>query len=163
MPDRGHIRWKTILQYVWDAISVEPLALPVEIVMMRDGRDTRLSNELCQGDPQRDIHGDGENILRDDHINVVRFQERAYVCDQAPHRLPDESIQLRVFLDLPKRHLLDLLYVRVREVHFGDEHSVALLPQFTGAVKQLVPRLSQDGRPLVDFQRNTIQTVDAGG
>src|SRR2546430_15086465 len=63
-------RRKGGLEIVVDGAAGEPTAYPGKIVVMRDGGQAGLSDDLGHGQPQRHMHRDGEDVLRDEYFDL---------------------------------------------------------------------------------------------
>ncbi len=70
MPNRGQVGWEGGRQIIAHAIDLKSLALPVKIMMVRDGRETGLGDEFGDGQTQGQIKGNRQCVLRDDDLQL---------------------------------------------------------------------------------------------
>src|SRR5215212_4195594 len=69
MANRRKARGKTHRQVVVDTVLQKALALPIEVVMVRNCRDCCLGNQLGQRQPQRQMHWNRQRVFDHQHVN----------------------------------------------------------------------------------------------
>ncbi len=68
-------RRKGHFQVIANTVHEKAFTLPREIVMMADGRDAGLGNQLRDRQPKRDIHRDRGRIFHDQHVDIEFLDE----------------------------------------------------------------------------------------
>ena len=69
-------RWEGCADDVGDAVDHEALPLPGQVVVVRQHRDAGLGCELRDGQAQGQVHGDGQRVLRQQHVQLEVTHER---------------------------------------------------------------------------------------
>lgn len=142
----------------------EPFALPGKVVMVRNGGNPRLCDHLGDGQSEWDMHRNGENILRDEHLEIKPRDEGVEGVLETFLELMHTGGDFARAGGLAKKLRLHFQHFRV--IKKGALVEVANL---RGAVEQSRhpvaggPLGFEDGGPLGGFQRDAIRAMEAGG
>ena len=66
---------KGVVEVVMNGIDEKPPSFPAKVVVVGNGRQARFRQELCDGHPKRDVHGDRQGIFRNKEINAKMVAE----------------------------------------------------------------------------------------
>ena len=70
VPNGVEVRRVALVQVVPDAVVEETFPFPEEIVMMRNGVDTRLRDELGDRHPEGDVEWNGQRVFRYEQVDL---------------------------------------------------------------------------------------------
>ncbi len=157
MLDGGQRRRKGSAEHVVDGVDRKPVSFPIEVVVMGDRGKPGLRNEVCQGDPQRDVHRDGQTVLGDQDIDIelaCELVERAFeeVADGE-----DPARDLRAACANPEHAVIDPLDIRVSEVGVRHVHAdIGAAVQLAAEPVADMPMVPEHFSPFGAFQRHAV-------
>src|SRR5512133_665765 len=70
VPDGWQVGGKGCCKIIVDAVDLEALTLPVEIVVVGDGRVARLGDELGQGQAERQVERNRHSVFNNQNLQV---------------------------------------------------------------------------------------------
>ncbi len=164
VPDGRQARREGHVQEIVDTVDQEALALPGKIVVVADGRQAGLGDQLGQRKPQGDVHRDGQRILDDQQLDAELLDEFVQVLLEVPLQLTDAARHRKRPHPQAKGQVMDLADLGVIEIRLGH-HVTHLCRSIADAckVEDLVSQLLQDVRPFVGFQGDAVVGAEAGG
>jgi len=149
---------------VLTGVDEKTVPLPCKIVMMRDGGDRGLGDELRQRQGQGDIHGDGKSVFGDDQINRITIPEMVQVSFEMILDLLNAVGGSPASLALTKYILIDRVNVRMFKVGlFHQERDIHGPVQLSREVETVETEPGQHLSPFVNLQGDPVGSRNARG
>ena len=157
MQDLLHGRRKSRGQVVIRLMRGEPLPFPCEIMVMCDRAQILFGDQFGQRQAERDVHGNGESILDDDHVNL-KTRRRIQPGFAGVRRVtPALPASLRPSSAAARRSASSTRKPAGGENALFDHHAAVFsLIALAGKEKALVPHFAEDVGPFERFQRDSI-------
>lgn len=155
---KGHV------QKVGDSVDGEAVSLPIKVVMMGNGRHLSFRQKFGKGDAERQVHGNGEDVLRDEQFDGKALDELVKGCFEIGGEVVDSLRDQAVAMSDAPYPFVDPLVFRVGEVRFGNAHTDGgVAVKQTGVPIGGVAVFPEDLRPLCAFQGHSVVAGKAGG
>jgi len=145
-------------------IDHEALAFPVEVVMVRDGVDAGLGDELGEGHTERQVHGDRQHILRHEQIDGELLHKPGQAGFDASPQLVELIARFWSAGMDPEAFLVEGHDLGMGKMSLGQQDGGADLGvELPRAEKGAVAEIAADARPLDGFKRDAIRATQPRG
>ena len=84
------------MQMVVDGVNEKAFTLPHKVVMMGDTADATFHDGFHHGEPERDVHGYGDTVLRDDEVKFAADPNQESNRDPFPLLIPEHKLGKRI-------------------------------------------------------------------
>ena len=146
-----------------DGVDHKLLAFPEKIMVVGDGVDTGFGDEFGQRKPQGHIHGDGQAVLGDQHVDVMVGHELIELVFEQAFDSVDLGSQRAIALIDAETVLVDLLDDGVLKMGlFYQKGEFWISVKFPREIKTGQSLLFKYAGPLLGFQRNPVRTCYPG-
>jgi hypothetical protein len=134
-------------------------------MVMGDAADACLHHYLHQRQPERDVHGNGEAVFRDDELDLQTCQCLVQFLVDDAGLVANLVAYLRTAELGAKAVPVEFGDGRVHEVGLRDDVGALgrTIVALTSDVEALVTHAVEHFGPLGDLQADTVGTADAGG
>ena len=119
---KGHV------EKIGDGVDGKSIALPVEVVVMGDSRNLGFGQELGEGHSKGKMHGDGQDILRDQDLDSKSFHEFVEGRFEVGGQVVDASGDKPAPVSAPPDPLVDPFVFRMGKMGFRNAPGYPRIP-----------------------------------